>query len=74
MDRNPEMFETFRRHLVDKGFGPFDKDAGREYCKNRTNRFTAELQESRDSSRKLTLTVNSPCFWPDGTPGPDANK
>ncbi|MCX5213671.1 hypothetical protein OG689_31125 [Kitasatospora sp. NBC_00240] len=74
VERNPEMFETFRKHLVEKGFEPFNKNADWEYYKNKSNGFTAELKESLDSSKKLTLTVSSPCVWPDGTPGPDANK
>ncbi|MFC9328742.1 hypothetical protein [Kitasatospora sp. NPDC057015] len=74
VERNPGMFETFRKHLAEKGFEPVNKDAGWEYYKNKANGFTAELQESSDASKKLTLTVSSPCVWPNGTPGPDANR
>lgn len=72
VDRNPEMFETFRKHLAELGFEPFSKDAGWEYYKNKSNGFTAERQESSDDTKKLSLTVSSPCVWPNGTPGPKA--
>ncbi|MGK4580337.1 hypothetical protein [Kitasatospora sp. HPMI-4] len=65
---NPEIVEAFDNKLVGMGFDLDRRSGNDRVYKNKANGFTVGLKESGDDSRTLTLSVASPCVWPDGTP------
>ncbi|MFJ7248160.1 hypothetical protein ACIQWA_26500 [Kitasatospora sp. NPDC098652] len=67
-----ETVATFRTLLTKQGFQPVadPPDYHRDWVKlkNPANSFVAVLDGTSDASRNVSLSVVSPCVWPNGTP------
>lgn len=70
VERNPEIFDFFRRHLTQQGFKVRTQQSDFLVMVNPKDGFRIGLQESGDGSKGISLTVSSPCVWPNGTPSP----
>ncbi|MGF6910042.1 hypothetical protein P3T36_002091 [Kitasatospora sp. MAP12-15] len=69
-EANPAVFEAFAIEMTSLGFQLYTDEADFRVYENKANGFTANLKASSDGS-KLTLSVASPCVWPNGTAGPE---
>ncbi|MFG2825377.1 hypothetical protein ACGFX4_38850 [Kitasatospora sp. NPDC048365] len=67
-ERNAEIVQAFETKLTSLGFELYRKSGNDRVYKNKSNGFTVVLREGLDDRRTLTLTVDSGCVWPDGTP------
>lgn len=67
-ERNPEIFDFFRRHLIQQGFKVNIQQSDFLVMVNPKDGFRIGLKESGDGSKGLSLAVSSPCVWPNGTP------
>jgi hypothetical protein len=69
-ERNPEIMRAFLAYLTKRGFVVQTKNDSFLSLENPQDGFGASLQQSGSQNRGLSLTVSSPCVWPNGTPSP----
>ncbi|BAJ30116.1 MULTISPECIES: hypothetical protein [Kitasatospora] len=65
---NKAVFDAFEQKVRARGFTEKWRDSSAVMYQNAADGFAIGLIESSDSSKLLTLSVSSPCVWPDGTP------
>ncbi|MFE2412664.1 hypothetical protein ACFXDE_30405 [Kitasatospora sp. NPDC059408] len=67
-----EATDAFRTFLTGEGFQPVPEGAGSHSewvrLKNPKDNFLAVFDGTSGASHNLSLTVVSPCVWPDGNP------
>ncbi|MDH6145789.1 hypothetical protein P3T35_007850 [Kitasatospora sp. GP30] len=67
---NPAIFQALKTEMSSLGFDQTGTMGTDLFFKNKSNGFTVMMEESSDASKTLTLSVASPCVWPNGTSGP----
>jgi len=64
---NKAVFDAFEQKVRALGFTEKWRYPDAVMYTSSKDEFAIGLTESRDSSKTLTLSVSSPCVWPDGT-------